>query len=161
MPSVRARRGGAEPNEVEERRTLAKAGIWTGRLVSSVALGCWCMWLAWRVSAPIHGAVGALVLALELMAFVAGLVVTAGLWSVPGSRSGFPRSADRPTPTPVLMADALGLDRSLVTLSDQADVGDDDTGEIAWAKRGLGVLGGDRGRVSDLGIRVREAAWSV
>ncbi len=140
---------------------VAKVGVWIGRLVSVAALGCWSGWLAWRVSTPLHGPVGAMVLALELMAFVAGLVVTAGLWCARPGGSTFQRSANRPIPTPVLMADALGLDRSLVSLADRRDVGEDDTGEIAWAKRGLGVLGGDRRSGTSAGALIRETAWSV
>lgn len=142
---------------------MAKVGIWSGRIVSVAALAAWCGWLAWRVTAPVHGPLGVAVLMLELIAFVAGVVVTIGLSITPGPAGGYGRSRGRATPKPVLMADALGLDRSLVTLTDRSDVGADDTGEIAWARRGLGVLGGHARNPIAAGVvaRVREAAWSV
>ncbi len=141
---------------------LAKVGTWIGRLLSAGALAAWCGWLAWSLSSFTPGVLGALVLALQFMAFSAALVVTAGLWAIPRRPGGYARTRGRPTPMPVVMADALGLDRSFVALAGEPDVGEDDTGEIAWARRGLGVLGAARSRsATPPAVRIREAAWSV
>ncbi len=141
---------------------MAKVGIWIGRLASVGALAAWCGWLAWSLRAVTPDAVGVAVLGLQFIAFSAALVVTAGLWVSAGPTPGFARTRSRPTPAPVLMAEALGLDRGLVELNGRPDVGQDDTGEIAWARRGLGVFAGARGwRFDAWRPRVREAAWSV
>ena len=124
---------------------VAKAGMWIGRLVSVAALVAWCGWLAWCLSTFVSGPIGVIVLVLQFVAFAAALVVTGGLWVSEGEPGGYSRSSRRSTPMPVLMADALGLDRSFVALAGRSDVGEDDTGEIAWAReasacsgRGLG-----------------------
>lgn len=144
---------------------VAKAGMWIGRLVSVAALVAWCGWLAWSLSSFTNGPIGVGVLVLQFVAFAAALVVTGGLWvrgvdAGEGGPGGYSRSTRRSTPMPVMMADALGLDRSFVALADRSDVGEDDTGEIAWARRGLGLLGSPwSGRGVE--VRMREAAWSV
>ncbi len=138
-------------------------GIWVGRATSIVGLAAWCGWLGWRMTSVPDSPIGGAVLVLELMAYAAALLVTSGLWLSPGPSNEFARSSGRPTPMPVMMADALGLDRSLVTLADRDDVGEDDTGEIAWARRGLGVLGRGATRRPGAGtsLVIREGAWSV
>lgn len=142
---------------------VAKASVWVGRLCSVGALGAWCAWLAWSLTAVSRDAVGLIVVVVQFVAFAAALVVTAGLWVAPAPAERFARSRGRRTPMPVIAADALGLDRSLVTLTDRADVGRDDTGEIAWARRGIGVLASSTGRGdrSTTELRLRQAAWSV
>lgn len=139
---------------------MSKAGVWSGRVVSAGALLAWCGWLAWRVSAPPRDLVGGAVLLLELVAFAAALVVTAGLWTSVVHRSPYVRRAGRPTPVPIVMAEVLGLDRDFLEPVGRSALGADDTGEIAWARRGLAVLG-RADRCSGRDVALREAAWSV
>ncbi len=143
---------------------MRSVGTWTGGSLCAAALGSWLVWLGWRIG-TLDSAIGAGVLALELTAFAGALVVTIGLLVAPRDRSSFALRPGRPTPLPILMADALRLDRSLTAVSESERVGRDDTGEIAWARRGIDVLGGRNadadGPRRSAGLIAREAAWSV
>lgn len=147
---------------------MARASIWVGRALVVGALGAWLGWLAWSLTSSARDAIGLVVLTVQFVAFAAALVVSAGLWLAPPATTRYARTSGRPTPMPVLVADALGLDRTLVTLAGRPDVAADDTGEVAWARRGVAVLAARNGRpgpgshgVRLHGLRLREAAWSV
>lgn len=128
---------------------MSSVTTWGGRGASTIGLCAWLVWLAWRLATAAGGPLGFAVLALELIAFAAALVVTAGLWA---RVSWAPRRvAWRPLP-PVL-AEALGLD----DVGAIGPRGADDTGEIAWARHGLDLLG----RRRSAGNLLAEAAWSV
>lgn len=129
-----------------------------GAVITIVGLAAWAGWLSWRVAHPTMSAVGFAVLLLELVAFAAAIVVSAGLAAARPPRRHDRRSTDRRRPLPLLLAEALDLGE---VVNEQAcrPVGDD-TGEIAWARRGIRVLGEQRpGRSAVPGLP--DAAWSV
>lgn len=127
-----------------------------GIVLTVVGLAGWIGWLAWRVAHPAISVVGVAALLLELVAFAAALVVSAGLMASDPPRRRDRRRADGRRQLPVLLAEALDL--GAVVSETACDPVGDDTGEIAWARRGIRVLGaGSRGPIGDL----REAAWSV
>jgi hypothetical protein len=123
---------------------VTKLVNWVGRLLCAAGLAAWLGWLGWRLSSSPDGPIGVAALVLELVAFAAALAVTAGLWassptrgSPENPRSGSERAATRALPQ--LMTDALGA--SSTVLDSRSRVGDDDTGEVAWARQGLVFLG--------------------
>jgi hypothetical protein len=133
---------------------------WTGRLLAVAALVAWLVWLGWRVSSPMNGIVGFAVLLLEVGAFAVALVISCALWRAPatgatGAQRRESRRADVALPETMAVALALAADDLRSTT-----VGADDTGEVAWARRGLGSL-----RPSALfGVdrpSLRQVAWSV
>lgn len=146
---------------------------WVGLALSIVGLVGWLGWLSWRLATLEMSVVALVVLVLEFVAISAAIVVTAGLFTGrPGWRQGR-RTTDADRQLPMLLAEALDLghitherdidptDPTGVLL---ASVGPDDTGEIAWARRGIRVLGSQRrlDRHAQLGTQnLREAAWSV
>ncbi len=131
---------------------------WAGALLTVAGLAAWAGWLSWRMARPMMSVVGFSVLLLELVAFAAALVVSAGLAAGGAPRRRDRRRTDRRRPLPLLLADALDLG-AVVDESLCRPVGDD-TGEIAWARRGIRVLGEQRpGRSGMDGLR--DAAWSV
>lgn len=129
---------------------------WLGRAASLFGLVVWSSWITWQFTRPIHGAVGVATLLLEMVALLVAAVVTAGLWSLAPTPTFGRRYAygERPT-VPEVMAALLAVDPALVDVTGEiaGPVGADDTGEIAWARRGMSVLRG--GRPS-----IRDAAWS-
>ncbi len=144
-----------------------------GLVFSLAGLAGWLGWLSWRLRTLEMSVIAVGVLVLEFVAISAALVVTAGLFA---GRPGWRRSrraTDADRQLPMLLAEALdlghitherdlgGTDPTGVLLS---NVGPDDTGEIAWARRGIRVLGEQRrlDRHAQLGTtNLREAAWSV
>lgn len=142
------------------RHTERSAGrTWSGRVAAVVGLAAWSAWLAWQFTQPIHGAVGAATIGLELLALVAAAVVTAGLWSLEPAPV-FGRTfayGDRPT-VPEVVAALMAVDPALVDVTGEigAPATADDTGEVAWARRGLRVLRTTGDRRS-----IRDAAWAV
>lgn len=148
-------------------------GRWVGLAFSLAGLAGWLGWLSWRLATLEMSLIALVVLALEFVAISAALVVTAGLFA---GRPGWRRSrrlTDFDRQLPMLLAEALdlghitqelardGTDPTGVLLS---NVGPDDTGEIAWARRGIRVLGEQRrlDHRAKLGTQnLRDAAWSV
>jgi hypothetical protein len=131
-----------------------------GRLLAVAALVAWLVWLGWRVSSPMNGIVGFVVLLLEVGAFAVAAVISAALWHAPAtSATGAQRRASRRADValPETMAVALALATDDLR---SAPAGTDDTGEVAWARRGVSslrpssLLGADR---PSLG----QVAWSV
>lgn len=125
------------------------------------------------MSSPLNAPIGIVALLLEFVAFAAALVVTAGLW---GSSSARLAIATLPVEReevgkylPERMSVALGSPSNDLTAISQN--GDDDTGEVAWARQGLTLLGAigvdDSDPSPDSSSRRRsmpalnEAAWSV
>ena len=150
-----------------------KLGRLTGLAFSVVGLAGWLGWLSWRLTTLELAILPIGVLVLEFVAISAALVVTAGLLAGRPAWRRRRRSTDAARQLPVLLAEALDLghithERNLdptdptgVVIS---NVGPDDTGEIAWARRGIRVLGDQRrlDRRAQLGTEnLREAAWSV
>ena len=138
-----------------------RTATWLGRVASCAGLAAWATWIAWQSTRPLHGPVGAAALVLELLAFAAAVLVTAGLWS-PGAPPAFDRRyahGERPT-VPEIMAVLLAVDPALVDVTGEIGrpVTPDDTGEVAWARRAMSIL-----RRTRRGNRpsVSEAAWSV
>jgi hypothetical protein len=139
-------------------RAVNKVARWAGRLLCVAGLVAWLGWLGWRIGSPIHGVIGVLVLGLELVAVTAAGVVTAGLWI---ANSG-PVRQSQPAPLPVVMVGALDLDDALVDAAGAGQIGPDDTGEVAWARRGLRLLvPGDRAEAARFARSLGVAAWSV
>jgi len=131
----------------EERGGAVKVVVrWIGHLCSLAALGAWSVWIGWRV-ATLSSPVGVFVLLLELAAIAAAATLTLGLWS---SR---PASGPRRSGTlvPARLAGPLG-----VCLADVHPVGQDDTVEVAFARRGVALLRGGSSRPT-----VRSSAWAV
>lgn len=129
---------------------------WTGRLVVGASLGLWLVWLAWRVTSPMAGPVGLVVLLLELVSIVVAVVVSAALWTVPPRATGRTRSAER-TLFPQAFAAVVGVETP--DLPARVDV-NDDAGEVAWARRALwslrATVRGERPGSSLAGL-----AWSL
>lgn len=113
---------------------------WTGRLLVGASIGLWLTWLGWRLT-TMNGVVGAFVFVLEVVALSAAVVLSASLWNAPhGVATGAQRRAARrgDGPLPETLAVAVGLDAADSSPADR--VGSDDTGEVAWARRGVRVL---------------------
>jgi len=134
---------------------VTKLASWVGGLLCAAGLAAWLSWLGWRVSSLPNGPVGLAALVLELIAFAAAMVVTAGLWKSSSARDsagdltpGSETTAKRALPQ--LMTTALGA--SSGDLDSRSRAGADDTGEVAWARQGLVLLGtvgsGGRGSIS-------------
>ena len=145
---------------------VVRLSTWLGRSSCAAGLLAWSGWLAWRIGDPITDPVGAAALLLELIAFAAAVVVTVGLGvadttSRPGRRSDLSVAAHRASSPHVLTSAALGLDPDHAARMIERAQGSDDTGEVAWARHGLGVLAAPtRGRAT-VAPSATEAAWSV
>ena len=164
------------PSAAETRALGAittKVGHWVGLACSFAGLAAWLGWLSWRLATLETSIVALAVLVLEFVALSAALVVTAGLFAGHARWRRSRRETDADRQLPMLLAEALDLghivhegdvdptDPTGVVVS---GVGPDDTGEIAWARRGIRVLGDQRrlDRRARLGTEnLREAAWSV
>lgn len=137
----------------ECRRNVTRAVRWSGRLLVVAGAALWLAWLGWRVSSPIHGLVGILVLVLELAALTAAVLVAAALWPAPNrsaTTSERRASLRRTAQLPVTMSVALGTSPAVTA------VGADDTGEVAWARCGVRSLASrsDRPTISEIGWAV-------
>lgn len=129
---------------------------WSGRLVVVASLGLWVVWLLWRVTSPMTGPVGIVVLMLELVSIAVAVVISAALWSVPSRAAGRTQSPERTLFTAVFAA-VVGVDApDAPTRIDE----NDDAGEVAWARQALWSLGatmrGARAETSLAGL-----AWSL
>ncbi len=145
----------------ETNNTVTTAVRLTGRLLAVASLVAWLVWLGWRVSSPMNGVVGFVVFLLEVAAFTAATVVSIALWHAPAtSATSAQRRASRrgDVALPETMAVALALTPASGGV--RSKVGSDDTGEVAWARQGIGSLhpavlfGADR-------PSLRQVAWSV
>jgi hypothetical protein len=148
-------------------------GRWAGLALSIAGLIGWFGWLSWRLTTLEMSVLAVAVLVLEFVAISAALVVTAGLFAGRARWHRSRRSTDADRQLPMLLAEALDLGHIIherdIDPTDPtgvllANVGPDDTGEIAWARRGLRVLGDQRrlDRRAQLSTQnLREAAWSV
>ena len=129
---------------------------WTGRLLVGASILLWLRWLGWRVVA-MTGPVSLVVFVLEVFALAVAAVLSAALWNAPtgvATRSQR-RSARRgDTPLPETVAVAVGLD----VIDGPERIGPDDTGEVAWARRGIGVLSS---RSTSTRPSLAQAGWSV
>jgi hypothetical protein len=135
-----------------------------GTIVSAAGLMSWFAWLSWRAAALNGGIANIAILGLELVAFAASLVVCAGLAVSRPPRRRDRRATDRDRQLPVLLAEALDLGEVIDEQPDVFRMGIDDTGEIAWARRGIRVLREQRrlgARTRLASDNLREAAWSV
>ncbi len=153
-----------------------------GAVAAAVGLACWLGWLYWRVTTVTAAPLSIALLALELVAFCAGLVVTAGLLAAhpPWARTTGLDGQFRPLP--LLLAEALVLDDLDDIVSechgapadtdgglDEMKPVSDDTGEIAWAHRGIRVLGSQCSLrrhhrttwTTAVSKNLRDAAWSI
>lgn len=140
-----------------QRRVITKL---SGAVFSVVGLASWLGWLSWRVADMSMNLIGFVVLVLEFVAFSAALVVTAGLWVGQPKHRRNRRIGDRARPLPILLAEALDMGEIVNETGPSLAVGNDDTGEIAWARRGIRVLGNQR-QLAFNNQRIRDAAWSV
>ena len=130
---------------------------WTGRVVVVASLGLWLVWFAWRVTSPMVGPVGVVVLVLELAALAVAVVVSAALWSAPRREGVRTRPASEPPMFPGAFATVVGVDAP--DLPDPADA-NDDAGEVAWARRALRSLRA-AGRGERSGMSLAGLAWSL
>lgn len=146
---------------------MVRLSTWVGRSSCVAGLLAWLAWLAWRIGGPVTGVVGAAALLLELVAFAAAVVVTVGLGvadatSRPGRRTDLAAGARSARQSPhVLTGAALGLDSDVTDRAIERPDGSDDTGEVAWARHGLGVLAAPTRRRGSSAPSATEAAWSV
>ncbi len=108
---------------------------WAGLLASLVGLAAWSIWLAWRVSTAPRDPIGVAVLVLEVAALLVSIVLSAALWSC-RPRSGRSEPARRSAPFVDVVGELLGVEE----LATVRACGDDDTGEVARARRGLELL---------------------
>lgn len=146
------------------RRPVPASRSVVGTIVSGAGLIAWFAWLLWRAASLNGSIVNMTILALELVAFAASLVVCAGLAVSRPPRRRNRRATDRDCQLPVLLAEALDLGEVINEKADVRRIGNDDTGEIAWARRGISVLRGQRrlgARTRLASDNLREAAWSV
>ncbi len=146
---------------------------WLGTALSAAGLVGWAGWLSWRVSTLPMSLVAIAVLVLELVAFSGALVVTAGLFAGRPRWRQHRRIDDGDRQLPMLLAVALDVGHIIhegeTDPTDPTGVvrltrGPDDTGEIAWARRAVRVLGEQRHldhRAKISTQNLREAAWSV
>lgn len=127
-----------------------------GRLVVVASLGLWVVWLAWRVTSPMAGPLGIVVLLLELVAIAVAVVISAALWTAPPRADARTRTGER-----ILFAHAFALvvGADAPDPADRADL-NDDAGEVAWARRALwslrATMRGERSETSLAGM-----AWSL
>jgi hypothetical protein len=131
----------------------------SGRLLAVAALVAWLVWLGWRVSSPMNGIVGFVVLLLEVIAFVVAVVISTALWHAPATdATTAQRRASRRSGValPETLAVALALDADDL----RPTVGADDTGEVAWARRGIGSMRPATLRGADR-PSLRQVAWSM
>jgi hypothetical protein len=146
------------------RRAASASASVIGTVVSGAGHIAWVAWLWWRAASFNTSMANIAIFALELVALGASLVVSAGLAVSRPTRRRDRQTTDRNRRLPVLLAEALGLGANFDEKPDARRIGNDDTGEIAWARRGIRVLGAQR----RLDARTRfstdnlcEAAWSV
>jgi len=125
------------------------------------------------MSSPLNAPIGIVALLLEFVAFAAALVMTAGLWGSSSARLAIATVAAEGEQVgnslPERMSAALGSPSS--NHAARSQTGADDTGEVAWARHGLTLLGAlssdDSDLPPDISSRRRsmpaldEAAWSV
>lgn len=137
---------------------MTTAVRWTGRLFVAASLVSWLVWLGWRCASPVAGVVGVVVLLAELTAFAVAMVLSTALWRGPSRR---PTAAERAvargarTPLPSTFAMVLDVD----VPARPVDAGNDDTGEVAWARHGLVSLRSVRDRSRRTGLAM--VAWSL
>ena len=129
-------------------------------MLAVAAMVAWLIWLGWRVSSPMNGVVGLVVLVLEVVAFAVASVISLALWHAPAtSATGAQRRASRrgDVGLPETLSVVLG---AVDAVDVRSSAGTDDTGEVAWARHGIrslrptALLGADR-------PSLRRLAWSV
>lgn len=136
----------------------ASLRAWSGAIVTATGLTGWIGWLTWRIATPTMTFTGLAVLVAELVAFAAALTVSAGLVVTRPVPRRNRRASDRGRPLLIRLAEAFDIG-AVVSESACQPLGDD-TGEIAWARRGIRVLGEQRPTMIAAG-GLRDAAWSV
>lgn len=119
---------------------------WAGGLVCVAGAVAWSLWFVWRATSS-FGVVSLAVGLLELLAFVASIVIGLSLWSRPSGVAA--RSSSLMLPDAI--ADLLGLDDLRATSA----YGADDSGEVARARRGLHLLDPRRRQ------RLATTAWAL
>ena len=140
---------------------MTTAVRFVGRLLAVASLVAWLVWLGWRVSSPMNGIVGFVVLLLEVGAFAAAAILSSALWRAPltGATSAQRRASRR---ADVALPETMAVALALATAPDgrRSTVGADDTGEVAWARQGIGslrpaaLLGAHR-------PSLQQVAWSI
>ncbi|TFH19576.1 MAG: hypothetical protein E4H05_04290 [Acidimicrobiales bacterium] len=140
---------------------MTTAVRWTGRLLVVAALVTWLGWFGWRASSPMNGIVGYIAFVLEVVAFIAAGAISLALWHAPATGpTGAQRRAARHGDVALPETMAVVLDLHTDLLDAGARVGADDTGEVAWARHGIGalrpatLLGAER-------PSLQQVAWSV
>lgn len=129
---------------------MTRLARWTGRLCCVAGLMAWATWLGWRVASltPTRP-LGVALLGLELAAVGVALVISAGLWTLPDAVDplgpvGFGHGAHGTAPSSVSTGHRWLPDTvaRLLAVDGAADAthGDDDTGEVARARRGARLL---------------------
>jgi len=129
------------------------AAQWTGRLACVAGFAAWSFWIGWRVTSSTFGLTSAVVLVLEVAAFLVSVIISAALWSVPERRDPH----EKPELLPDVYARLLGLDG----LGSVDGRGADDTGEVARARRGLQMLDPRPARTGRSATRRRQLAMTA
>lgn len=125
-----------------------------------LSLVLWLGWLAWRIASPVVGLLGVVVLLAELAAIVVAAVLSTALWRGPARVvTNAERTAARDAALPSTIAVVLGVDTPAGVVGAPSN-GNDDTGEVAWARHALRSLHSSlRGRSDRMGLGA--LAWSL
>ena len=124
-----------------------------GQAVSIVGIASWMIWLGWRIGFSASNPIGVVVLAFEVVAFLATAVITAALWLAP-TRRWTPAVSG---PLPDVIAEVLGVSGHGAVESQ----GRDDTGEVALARRALDLLDPRSRHRTGRPYHLAATAWAV
>ncbi len=139
---------------------MTTAARWTGRLFVVLSLLLWLGWLAWRIASPVLGLLGVVVLLAELAAIVVAAVLSTALWRGPTRVvTNAERTAARDAALPSTIAVVLGVDTPAGVVGASSN-GNDDAGEVAWARHALRSLHSSLRRRSDR-MGLGALAWSL
>lgn len=141
---------------------MTTAARWTGRLFVVASLVLWIGWLVWRVASPRLGVLGVVVLLAEAAAILVAAVLSLALWRGPVrvvTSAERTASRDMATPLPSTFAAVLDVEAPARVVGAPTH-GNDDTGEVAWARHALRSLHSSVRRRSDR-AGLATLAWSL
>lgn len=139
---------------------MTTAARWTGRLFVVASLVLWLGWLIWRVASPVLGLLGVVVLLAELAAILVAAVLSKALWRGPARVvTSVERTAVRDLALPSTFAAILDVDAPARVVGAPTH-GNDDTGEVAWARHALRSLHSSLRRRPDRS-GLATLAWSL
>jgi hypothetical protein len=125
-------------------------------LACVAGLAAWSSWFVWRLTSSSSGVVSMTVGLVEVVAAAVSIVLAVALWARPGAG----RSRSSSLMLPDVFAELLVLD----DLASSPVHGVDDSGEVARARRGLGLLDPRRTRrlaAASSARRLAYTAWAL